>query len=213
MVFLKHCPRFFTNINIFNFYKAIWGKDFSYSIFRWEGLPRRCSGKESSCQYRRHKRHRVNLCREDPLGKETETHFGVLPGKFREQRSPVDYSPWDRDVSDTTEHALGNNWACAQTQTMRKLSPEITRPSPRQPTRGPHRLSSSGGHTRDQSAAGEHPAESNHRQTVDINQSQDHVSLQKDHNRTTRLRCVQPCTWAWGILRRKKRTIPYIHGV
>ena len=45
------------------------------------------------------------LCLEDPLGEEMETHFSVLPGKSREQRSLVDYGPWGCTVSDTTEHA------------------------------------------------------------------------------------------------------------
>ena len=39
---------------------------------------------------------------EDPLEKEMATHSSILPGKSHE-RSLVDYSPWGRKESDTTE--------------------------------------------------------------------------------------------------------------
>ena len=44
-----------------------------------------------------------SLGQEDPLEKETATTPVLLPGKSRGQRSLVDYSPWDRKESDTTE--------------------------------------------------------------------------------------------------------------
>ena len=40
---------------------------------------------------------------EDPLEKEMQPTSVFLSGKFQEQRSLVDYSPWDRKESDTTE--------------------------------------------------------------------------------------------------------------
>ena len=49
---------------------------------------------------------------EDPLEKEMATQSIFLPGKSHEQRSLVDYSPWGRKESDTTErlhfHSLKN---------------------------------------------------------------------------------------------------------
>ena len=60
--------------------------------------------KESACQCRRCKR-----CRFDPwVGKIPRSRKWkltpvLLPGKFHGQRSPVDYSPWDRKESDMTE--------------------------------------------------------------------------------------------------------------
>ena len=71
---------------------------------RW--LPRWQSGKESTCQCRRHKR-----CRFDPsLGKipwsrKWQPTPVFLPGKFLGQRSLVGYSPQDRKELDMTEHA------------------------------------------------------------------------------------------------------------
>ena len=44
-----------------------------------------------------------SLGQEDPLEKEMATHSVLLPGKSHGQRSLVDYSPWDRKESDTTE--------------------------------------------------------------------------------------------------------------
>ena len=45
---------------------------------------------------------------EDPLEKEMAPAPVLLPGKSHGQRSLVDYSPWDRQESDTTErlHSL-----------------------------------------------------------------------------------------------------------
>ena len=40
-------------------------------------LPRKCSGKESTCQRRRHKRHRFDTW-EDPLREEMATHSNIL---------------------------------------------------------------------------------------------------------------------------------------
>ena len=40
----------------------------------------------------------------DPLEKEMVTHASIPAGKFQEQRSLADYSPWSRKKSDMTEH-------------------------------------------------------------------------------------------------------------
>ena len=44
-----------------------------------------------------------SLGQEDPLKKEMATAPVFLPGKSHGQRSLVDYSPWGRKESDTTE--------------------------------------------------------------------------------------------------------------
>ena len=68
------------------------------------GLPRRHSGKESSCQCQRHKRHEfTSLGWEDPLEKEMALIPVFLPGKFHGQRSLVGYSPWG-------SQRLRHNW-------------------------------------------------------------------------------------------------------
>ena len=43
------------------------------------------------------------LGREDPLEKEMATHSSILAGESPGWRSPVDYSPWGRRESDTSE--------------------------------------------------------------------------------------------------------------
>ena len=71
------------------------------------GLPSWCSGKESTCQYRRHKR-----CGFDPwVGKipwrgEWQPTPVFLPGESHEQRSLAGYSPWGHRESDTTDFIL-----------------------------------------------------------------------------------------------------------
>ena len=44
-----------------------------------------------------------SLGQEDPLEKEMATHSSTLAWKSHGQRSLVDYSPWGRKESDTTE--------------------------------------------------------------------------------------------------------------
>ena len=69
------------------------------------GLPRWCKGKESSCQFKKHRG-----CRFSPwVGNIYWRRKGqpvpmFLPGKFCGQRSLVGYSPWGHKESDTTEH-------------------------------------------------------------------------------------------------------------
>ena len=70
------------------------------------GLRRRLSGKEFTCQYRRHRR-----CGFDPwVGKipcsrKWQPIPVFLPGKFHRQRSLAGSSPWGQKKSDTAEHA------------------------------------------------------------------------------------------------------------
>ena len=73
---------------------------------KW-GFPGGTSGKESTCQCRRHKR-----CEFDPCVR--KTHWGgkrtttpvFLPGKSHGQRSLGGYSPWG--------YLVGHNWATEQ---------------------------------------------------------------------------------------------------
>ena len=61
------------------------------------------SGKESACQFRRHKRCRFDsLGWKDPLEKETATHSSILDWKIHGQRSLV--SPGGGKELNTTEH-------------------------------------------------------------------------------------------------------------
>ena len=68
------------------------------------GFPGGGSGKEPSCQWRRHQR-----CRFDPWVKMIPWRRAwqpttvILPGKFHGQRSLAGYSPWGHKQMDTTE--------------------------------------------------------------------------------------------------------------
>ena len=58
------------------------------------GLPRWRNDKESTCQYRRHKRHGFDTwVRKIPWGQEMATHSSILPGKSHGQWSLEGYSP------------------------------------------------------------------------------------------------------------------------
>ena len=61
-----------------------------YSPTAW-GFPGGYSDKESSCQFRRHKRRKFNLW------------VGKIPWKSRGPRSLAGYSPWGRKESEMTE--------------------------------------------------------------------------------------------------------------
>ena len=68
------------------------------------GLPWWLSGKESTCQSRRHRRHRFNpWVREIPWRRKWQLTPVFLPGKFHGHRSLVGYSPWGLKESVTTE--------------------------------------------------------------------------------------------------------------
>ena len=61
----------------------------------WLGFPGSTSGKEPTCQCRRHKRHRFNpWVRKIPWRRKWQGTPVFLPGKSRGQRSLVGYSPW-----------------------------------------------------------------------------------------------------------------------
>ena len=63
-----------------------------------------CSGKESACQCRRHKRWGFNpWIRKIPRRRKWQPTVVFLPGKSHGQRSLVGYSLWDHKESDTTE--------------------------------------------------------------------------------------------------------------
>ena len=83
-------------------------------IGRWRQgrLPRYCSGKESTCQCRRHKRHRFNpWVKKIPWSRKWQPAPVFLPGKFRGQRSLAGYSPWgckQWTLVSTSEHTRKN---------------------------------------------------------------------------------------------------------
>ena len=69
-----------------------------------QGLPRWCSGKESTCQCRRCKRHRFDpWVGKIPWRREQLPTPVFWPGEFQGQRSLAGYSPWGCKQSDTTE--------------------------------------------------------------------------------------------------------------
>ena len=68
------------------------------------GLPRWCSGKESTCQCRRH---RFNpWIRKIPWRRKWQPTPVLLPGKSHGQKHLIGYSPRGRKESDMTQHTL-----------------------------------------------------------------------------------------------------------
>ena len=68
-------------------------------------LPRWHSGKESTCQCRRCKRHGFNpWVRKMPWSRKRQPTPVFLPGKSHGQRSLADCSPWGHKELDMTEH-------------------------------------------------------------------------------------------------------------
>ena len=68
------------------------------------GLPDAASGKEATCQYWRHERHRFDLwVRKIPWSRKWQPSPLFLPGKPHRQRILVGYSPCSHKESDTTE--------------------------------------------------------------------------------------------------------------
>ena len=58
------------------------------------GVPGGASGNESTCQYRRHKRHKFDSwVRKIPCRRERQSTAVFLPGESHGQRSLADYSP------------------------------------------------------------------------------------------------------------------------
>ena len=69
------------------------------------GLPRWLSGKESTCQCRRHKRRRFYpWLGKIPWRRKWQPSPVFLPGKSHGWRSLAGYSPWGHKELDTTEH-------------------------------------------------------------------------------------------------------------
>ena len=114
-----------------------WNRTSAHAVSQHEvisGLPRWLSGKESSCQCRRH--------RFDPwVGKiswrrKWQPTLVSLPGKFHGQRSLVGYSPWGHQESDMTEHThthTGLKWALNWRLDSYKKSSRDTEPEGRTP--------------------------------------------------------------------------------
>ena len=88
---------------------------------KWTGFPSGTSGKEPTCQCRRHKRHGFNPW----VGKVPWRRAGqptpvFLPVEFNRQMSLVGYSPWGRRA--------GHNWSnLAHTRT-RLIQPMMSKP-------------------------------------------------------------------------------------
>ena len=79
-----------------------------WSLFTYsEGFSGGASGKEPTCQCRKHKRNRFNpLVRKIPWKRKWQPTPAFLPGKFHGQRSLVGYGPWGCKKSDTTKNDL-----------------------------------------------------------------------------------------------------------
>ena len=82
---------------------------FQARVLEWvplPSLPSGTSGKESTCQCRRYKRHRFNpWVRKMPWRRTWQPTPALLPGKFHRDRSFVGYKLWGYKESDTTECA------------------------------------------------------------------------------------------------------------
>ena len=71
------------------------------------GLPRWCSGRESACQRRRHRRCGFNpWAGTIPWRRKRQLTPVFLPRESHGQRSLAGYSPWGRKKSDTTEQLI-----------------------------------------------------------------------------------------------------------
>ena len=78
-------------------------------------------GKESTCQFRRHKRSEFNpWVRKIPWRRTWQPTLVFLPGQSHGQRSLVGYSPWGHKESDTTERAC--------THTHERAHPKVKQP-------------------------------------------------------------------------------------
>ena len=68
-----------------------------------QSFPGAASGKEPTCQRRRHTRRRVRFLRKIPWRRAQQPTPVSLPGESHEQRSLAGYSPLDHKESDITE--------------------------------------------------------------------------------------------------------------
>ena len=102
----KHLNTYLAQTNGWNIY--------FFNILKYDGgLPRRCSGKESTCQYSRHKRRNFDpWVRKIPCRRKWQPAPVFLPGEFHGLRSLVGYSPWGHKELDMTERLKGTelNW-------------------------------------------------------------------------------------------------------
>ena len=79
-------------------------QDWDSQLFRHLGFLGNASGKEPTCQCRRHKRCKFDpWVRKIPWSRAWQPTPVFLPGEFCGQRSLVGYSPWGRKESYTTE--------------------------------------------------------------------------------------------------------------
>ena len=90
------------------------------------GIPRWPIGKESACQGRRHKKHKVDPCFRKILWiRKWQPTPIFLPGKFHRQRNPADYSPWGCKKLDRTGHSykhIADSHCCtAETNNVEQL--------------------------------------------------------------------------------------------
>ena len=75
------------------------------------GLPRWLRGKESTCQWRRHRRHRFDpWVGKVPWRRKWQPISVFLPGISHGQRSLVGYTPWG--------HRVGHEWTCMQARSV-----------------------------------------------------------------------------------------------
>ena len=79
---------------------------FPQYALRLRGFPGGASGKELTCQCKRHKRHGCDpWVRKIPWRRAWQTTPVFLPGEPHGQRSRAGYSPWVLKESDMTEHS------------------------------------------------------------------------------------------------------------
>ena len=95
------------------------------SVLEKSGFPSGASGKEPTCQCRRHKRHGFDpWARKIPRRRAWQTTPVFLSGESHTQRSLAGYSPWGCKELDMTMHAC--NCLQEQLQTPEEKEPEST---------------------------------------------------------------------------------------
>ena len=61
---------------------------FSRVLYKLKGIPKWLSGKESTCQHRRHEMWVWSLGQEDPVEKEMATHSSILAWEIPQTEEP-----------------------------------------------------------------------------------------------------------------------------
>ena len=103
---MKNRDAIYLNMHYYSSFLKRDGFIFYGSIIASHLLPRWRSGKESTCQCRRHKRCGFYpWVRKNPWRRKWQPTPIFLPGKFHGQRSMAAYSLWGCKESDRTEHA------------------------------------------------------------------------------------------------------------